>query len=162
MLQTFTRFVHCVAREMGPGHSEAIYQKSLSLLLQDKGIRHQCEYHVPVSFSVGHKTFNVGDERIDILLYDEQNNIHVVELKAVTASVCPRTAVTDATVASGAHLQIMKYLRLLQRSDLSDVVVSGIVVNFKQSVKFKDLSAMDVEMDHYDVKSGKWTFGIGS
>ena len=39
-----------VARQLGPGHSEAVYQKATSLMLQAHNRTHHCEYHVPVPF----------------------------------------------------------------------------------------------------------------
>ena len=158
-----------VADKLGPGHSEAIYQKATSLLLTDASISHHCEYHVPVTFSFETASssatveYNIGDERIDILTYDTQGRIHVIELKAVQNTLCPvnvRTSeTTHATIAPPAHVQAMKYIRLLETQRTHPPVASAFVVNFRQTVRFQT-QKLNVEIDYYDNIAKKWTFAI--
>lgn len=184
-----------VARQLGPGHSEAVYQKATSLMLQAHNRTHHCEYHVPVPFqphvlggvdtlaasravappayaldtpaataSVTASTaFHVGSERIDILLYDDDCKAHVVELKAVGASLSPkRDPVPPDQTMPAAHVQLLKYVRLLRQDPRThDALAAGYVVNFRQSVTFGAPEAMPVEFDVYDCASERWTFGQG-
>ena len=182
-----------VARQLGPGHSEAVYQKATSLMLQAHNRTHHCEYHVPVPFrphvvggvdsleasrSVAPSayaldmaadksvapSFHVGSERIDILLYDDDCKLHVVELKAVGASLSPkREPVPPDQTMPAAHVQLLKYVRLLkQDSRTHDAIAAGYMVNFRQSVTFGAPNSMPVEFDVYDCTSEQWTFGQGT
>ena len=158
------RVVEQVASQLGAGHSEAVYSKACSAQLQSEGVLHQCEHHTPVVYwpdvspSFG-APFHISDERIDILAYEPGNEsrVHVLELKAVAARVSPRQPVTGQTAVPAAHVQLLKYVRNLQRSDpsLGLRVAEGHVVNFRQSVTFAD-PEMRVEFDTLDVKGEVW------
>ena len=181
-----------VARQLGPGHSEAVYQKATSLMLQAHNRTHHCEYHVPVPFRphiLGNmdslkasrsvtplmyalnpmtevtdaKAFHVGSERIDILMYDDDCKAHVVELKAVGASLSPkRDPVPPDQTMPAAHVQLLKYVRLLKQDSRTDnALAAGYVINFRQSVTFGTPDVMPVEFDVYDCVSERWTFGLG-
>lgn len=184
-----------VARQLGPGHSETVYQKATSLMLQAHNRTHHCEYHVPVPFrphvlggvdtlaasravtspayaldtaadtagATASTAFHVGSERIDILLYDDECKAHVVELKAVGASLSPkRDPVPPDQTMPAAHVQLLKYVRLLRQDPRThDALVAGYVVNFRQSVTFGAPEAMPVEFDVYDCASERWAFGQG-
>lgn len=165
-----------VAKQLGPGHSESVYQNATSLMLQEQHLTHHCEYHVPIPFhphslnetnldtdSMKHNSssFHVGSERIDILLYNRENEAHVIELKAVAASLSPkRNPVPPEQTMPAAHVQLLKYIRLLKRDPRTrDSLTAGYVVNFRQSVTFGDPEDMLVEFDVFDCSSKDWSFG---
>lgn len=147
------------AAALGPGHSEAVYQKAVALGLQHANVSHHCEYHVPVSFEPvdGAGSFHIGSERIDVLFYDERQRVHVVELKAVAASVSPKRGAPSQAMPA-AHVQLQKYVRLLHRTGVE--VCTGYVVNFRQAVSLREPEAMTLEFDTYDVATRTWTFGV--
>ena len=168
-MYTIASFLHkictSVGKQLGPGHSEAIYQKATSLLLQQAGIQHHCEYHAPVPFSTSGSLcdtpFHIGSERIDILIYDTNKNAHVVELKAVGASLSPnrQANLADDLTMPAAHMQLLKYIRLLKYDPrMKDRVIAGYVINFRQNVKFGTPEDMPVELDLYNVIDNKWMF----
>lgn len=158
------RVVEQVASQLGAGHSEAVYSKACSAQLQSEGVLHLCEHRTPVVYwpedspSFG-EPFHISNERIDILAYEpgDEGRVHVLELKAVAARVSPRQPVTAQSVVPAAHVQLLKYVRNLQRSDpsLALRVVEGHVVNFRQSVTFED-PEMRVEFDTLDVEREVW------
>ena len=150
---------HVVARELGVGHSEVVYQKAMSLMLQHHNIIHHAEYHLPISFQIPDTSnpFHIGDERIDILLYDEHNHVHVVELKAVSTKITP-SKVSPKSLLNSAHVQLLKYIHMLQRT-VTKKIVHGYVINFRQSVSIHEPSNMDIEFDTYDTDTKTWTFG---
>lgn len=167
-----------VAKQLGPGHSESVYQNATSLMLQEQHLTHHCEYHVPIPFyphslhatdpqmnSMKHtqSSFHVGSERIDILLYNHENEAHVIELKAVAATLSPkRNPVPPEQTMPAAHVQLLKYLRLLKRDPRThDSLTAGYVVNFRQSVTFGEPEDMLVEFDVFDCSSNDWSLGHG-
>lgn len=64
-----------VHRELGPGFLEATYSKALRVALDQRGVRYQDEYAVPLHF----QGTSVGEYRLDLLV----GGIIVVELKTV-------------------------------------------------------------------------------
>ena len=150
MRALLTTIVKAIASQIGPGHSECVYQKSLSMMLAESGIRHQCEFHVPVTLagSSGEK-FNVGSERIDVLLYDAQNRACVIELKAIAASVLLK----NSTAMSAQHIQLMKYIRLKPVENIK----LAYVINFRQAASFDAPEKIEVEVVEYDTDTSDWT-----
>ena len=59
--------------------------------------------------------FHVGSERIDILLYDDECKAHVVELKAVGASLSPKRDPVHQTRRCPRRVQLLKCVRLLRQ-----------------------------------------------
>ena len=114
MKELLLKLINHVSKTLGPGHSENIYQKALSIVLQHHNIKHHCEFHVPVSIAYESNKYHIGDERIDILIYDNLNEIHIVELKAIQGSIYSNSNITTNMSAHPAHIQLMKYIRLLQ------------------------------------------------
>lgn len=165
-----------VGRQLGAGHSEAIYQKACGQYLQSFGISHQLEQHVPVILhttdnaniqlstdnaapTTSSTVFHIGDERIDILAYDSFNNIHIIELKAIGARVSPSKP-SPKTILNASHVQLLKYVRLLTKEDrYKKQLVKGYVINFRQHVFLEDPYAITVEFDVFDVVNQQWTFG---
>ena len=165
---TFHTICEQVGNQLGVGHSEMVYQKACGQFLQAHRIPHQMEQHVPVvvhvetpnvSSTASTRVFHVGDERIDILMYDEENNVHVVELKAIGTKVSPAKP-TPQSLLSASHAQLLKYIRLLQE-DLAyrSRLTAGYVVNFRQHVTHGAPHEMPVEFDVYDVQQKQWDFG---
>lgn len=67
----------CIAvhRELGPGLLEVVYQRAVSIELNSRGVSHDVERSVPITF----KGELLGHHRLDLIV-DEQV---IVELKAV-------------------------------------------------------------------------------
>jgi GxxExxY protein len=150
MRTLLTHIVQTIANQIGPGHSECVYQKSLSVMLTESRIRHLCEFHVPVMLAgASGEKFNVGSERIDILMYDEQNGACVIELKAIAASVLLK----NSPSMSIQHIQLMKYIRLKPVENIK----SAYVINFRQSASFDAPAKMEVEIVEYDAASSAWS-----
>lgn len=158
-----------VARALGCGHSEKVYQKALSVALQKMSseltssgsITHALEYHVPVMYD----GMAVGSERVDLVLRDDQAQLHVVELKAVESSLrrgrngAPPTA---GTALPAPHVQLLKYLRMLWTREH---VVAGYVINFRQRLLHADTlppltAPCELEMDCFDVATQTWQFDL--
>ena len=149
-----------VSKELGTGHSEAMYQKACSLLLQKIGVSHQLEYHLPVVVQSGQHMLNVGDERIDILLFDNDDNIYIVELKAIAARICPAQPKPNMALHSS-HIQLLKYVNMLQKDDnVRASLKEGYVINFRQHVTLDNMHAMEIEFNHYNVNTRQWSFSM--
>jgi GxxExxY protein len=97
-----------VAKELGKGRSEAVYQKALGVALQAAGIQHVMEETITI-FYCGQA---VGQERIDLTLHGFIDA--VVELKAV------------AKLKTDDVWQLQKYMH-------SKKVRYGILLNFSQT-----------------------------
>ena len=162
--QQLYRISHFVAKQIGPGHSEAVYQKAMALALQHENVRNHCEYCVPVPYYPEYPetttSFHVGSERIDILFYDTVDKVHVVELKAVSANLSPASIPPSPNkIMPPSHVQLLKYVRLLHHHpDMQEKLVTGYVINFRQSVTFGAPDEMEVEFDAYDVTNKEWLF----
>lgn len=162
LCDVFHRVCHNVANQLGPGHSEAVYQKACGQLLQVQQVRHHTEQHVPVTLSVQSSppgtVFHIGDERIDILMYDDSQHVHVAELKAIGAKVSP-TKPTPQSLLSASHVQLLKYIRLLNTdATFRGRIHTGYVVNFRQHVTMGAPDSMVVEFDTYDAHHQQWSF----
>lgn len=80
-----------VHRHLGAGFLESTYEKALSIELQLRGIKHQCQAPVALKY----KDQPIGDGKIDLLVEDRL----IVELKAVSA------------LADAHKTQILAYLK---------------------------------------------------
>lgn len=146
-----------VQQQLGIGHAECIYQKGISLMLQSKQISHVCEFHVPISFSLPVSTndanvFNIGDERIDLVLYDADKNAYIVELKAITGTILTKAMLPTQQLPSP-YLQLLKYIKMQPVPS----IVKGYVVNFRQTTTFASPFNTPIEMVEYDAIDGSWT-----
>lgn len=169
--EVFYTICNTVGKQLGAGHSEAVYQKACGQFLQVYGIPHHLEQHVPVILRTNdsgdatvandsHTVFHIGDERIDILAYDDSGGIHIIELKAISARVSP-VKPTLKSILSGSHVQLLKYVRLIAQEDkYKDKIVNGYVVNFRQHVSLEDPYRIAVEFDVFDVAKQQWVFGF--
>ena len=162
MKELILKLINHVSTSLGPGHSEVIYQKALSIILEHHNIRHSCEYHVPVSISWEGNKYNIGDERIDILIFDNSDSVYVLELKAIQGSIYTSSKISDTTSAHPAHMQLMKYIKLLEgNSDFctsQKKIKGGFVINFRQSVKLNSIFKMSLELDYFNNIDKNWYF----
>lgn len=92
-----------VHRELGPGFLESIYERALSIELEQRGVAFQRQLIVPVHF----RGIVVGEHRLDLLVAD----LVVVELKAQREPIAQHVT------------QVISYLKAT-RLDL------GLIVNF--------------------------------
>ena len=114
--------------QLGPGHSESIYQKALQAELQCQGMVIDTEYHISVEYedTKGRK-HKLASERIDVFIHknldsmfiDNQNNDIILELKAI-----------GKVPGSSEVEQVRKYLREFKKQ--GKVIPYGIVINFPQ------------------------------
>ena len=164
-----TSCVRHIAHSLGPGHSECIYQKALSLLLQSNGVSHVCEYNVPITMlpmtgGAGGQPqpqphllelppFNLGGERIDIMMYDDDSNAHIVELKAIAASVAIKPDYQATAAMSVPLMQVMKYINMRPVKE----IVRGYVINFRQAATFAEPCCMPAEFVSYDTETKAWS-----
>lgn len=154
-----TTCVRHIARSLGPGHSECIYQKALSLLLQKHDVQHVCEFTVPIMMQSEEpssarnraRLFNLGGERIDVMMYDDDGNAHIVELKAIAASVALKRDYHHTAIPTP-HMQVMKYINMRPVKD----IVRGYVINFRQAATFAEPCCMPVEFVSYDTETKAW------
>jgi len=95
-----------VFQELGPGHSEAVYQKAMIVWLNDSNVRCATEQILPITF----RGVNVGTCRADIVTRDA-----VIELKTI------------GSITDDVELQIRKYMKLLPRE-------LGLIINFPKKL----------------------------
>lgn len=69
-----------VYKELGCGHTEAVYHKALTIELQHREIKYDTEGTVPIMYR-GH---NAGFHRTDLIIEPNNENPLIVELKAIT------------------------------------------------------------------------------
>ena len=158
MQNQIVRAAQAVARTLGAGHSERMYQKALAMELQKcKGASHTMEYHVPILY----EQMNIGGERADIMVHDDQKRAYLIELKATDASIWRgQKPPAHGDAMPPAHVQILKYVRMLQTCD---PVCQGYVINFRQRVMYAhDVLAIpcELEIDCFDVGTRAWRFGM--
>ena len=110
-----------VWEQLGPGMSEAVYQRALCVYLQDKGVRHAAEQSVPIMY----RGMNVGTCRADVITVDI-----VIELKVAPALKDEHRA------------QLQKYLTHLPRK-------VGMLVNFpvRRPSDTPDIEVVDLRGD---------------
>jgi GxxExxY protein len=92
-----------VINELGVGFLESVYEKSLTIALQEKGLQVQCQQPIQVRF----RNHIVGDFYADLLV---EGNV-IVELKAVKA------------IAPEHQAQIINYLK-------ATGIEVGLLINF--------------------------------
>ena len=140
-----------VRNQIGLGHAECVYQKAMSLLLQDQNINHFCEFNVPIPFQINNQKYNIGNERIDFLIYDSDKNVHIVELKAITGSILTKNMVQTQLMPSS-YTQLLKYIQLKPVANIT----KGYVINFRQSSSFGNPLHVPIEMIEYDCLTNNW------
>ena len=167
MQQMICNAAKTVARVLGCGHSERVYQKALSIELQKRVMDmessaptvHSLEYHIPVLYD----NMSVGSERIDIVVRDSEQRAYLVELKATEASLRRgrgRTSPESGEALPAAHVQLLKYLRMMWTCDH---VCEGYVINFRQRLLHGAAPLMapcELEVDRFDVTTQQWHFGV--
>ena len=142
-----------VAR-LGAGHAEYVYQKALSYELQTRGVEHTLEFSVPVVYEGMH----LGSERVDIYARTGRDAC-VMELKATDASMRRKNgAVCTGDIMPAAHVQLLKYMRMLDVEACQTPVTLGIVVNFRQRVRAGGPSTCELEVDVYNPGKDTWTW----
>jgi len=99
-----------VAKGLGKGRVEGVYQRALSIELQKKSIAHTMEEIVPIAYD----GITVGHERADIHIYNPAFPC-ILELKATNRMIQPQE-----------HWQAISYMRALNCH-------YGAVINFNQS-----------------------------
>lgn len=131
-LQQFI-YVMCdrVYRQLGPSHSEAVYQKALHYELMSQGIMTEMEKHLDVNYvdSRGN-SHNITSDRIDVFIHQDTNSVLpelvsgpiFLELKAVSKQ--PNEIEFE---------QVNKYIRELYQKNIR--VNYGILVNFPQPTR---------------------------
>lgn len=143
ILKKFRFLARCcqeVAKELGKGHAEKVYQEALSLELQKHGIFHVMEQVLPITY----KGVQIGGNhsvRLDVCLQEYLDFIY--ELKAT------------ATPMKQSHLwQLLRYLKLKQYE-------YGAVVNFNQSqtgkIEMQFVVFIENEYYLYNITSGEGT-----
>lgn len=145
-----------VARQLGTGHTEAVYQSAYSQLLHEQHIAHQTEVPVPVTLTTRAGTvLSVGTTRVDMLVHATHNDepvTHVVEFKAA-----PPKRLT--AMMQPAHMQLGKYLRALHTHPTP--VTWGHVIGFVQEQAFDTHLLQHVPrvyVHSYDVSNNAWSF----
>lgn len=113
-------YANKVFHTLGPGYSESIYQKALSVELRNKMIPHEQESIMPILY----EGFCVGHGRADIVVFTDETKL-VIELKAVST----RPGESEST-------QLKTYLRAANLNH-------GMVINFPQSFKKNDRPDVD-------------------
>jgi GxxExxY protein len=136
-----------VAKALGAGHSEALYQKALCLDLNRSGVSTFPEFHVPVTYPIIDENsitrmYNIGDERIDIMIFTKDDASFIVELKAI-----------QGKLRDIERQQLKKYHRLLATQGIHPV--GGFLMNYRQAgllsfpLEDEDLRAF-IELEYYD------------
>ena len=101
---------YAVYNELGPGFLESVYQRSMTIALQDLGLKAECEPPVAVWF----RGQQVGDFRADLCV----ENVILLELK------------TARSIDPAHEAQIMHYLRATQYE-------VGLLLNFGPKAEFR-------------------------
>ena len=110
-----------IFEQLGPGHAESSYQKSLMYELNLHKLMVDIERHISVIYTDSQNNDHfLTSERIDLYIHKNKlyNNDMILELKAVSKTIQEQEIV-----------QIKKYLRELKKT--TDIKF-GIVINFPQ------------------------------
>lgn len=102
---------------MGPGYKETIYQKCVSVELNNNQIFHGNEITIPIYYG----DYIVGQQRLDIGIYQDGSLSTILEFKA-----------QDAKLGNKECIQINRYLKNTKAK-------IGYIVNFKMTIFEKDL-----------------------
>lgn len=113
MLNQIKDSIYTVEKELGNCYKENIYQSALAVELQMKGIIIQTEVIVPILY----KNVNVGYERADIVVYNQNSIYTILELKSQNSRINTKEI-----------NQLRKYLNNLDCD-------SGILVNFYDNLE---------------------------
>lgn len=117
MLNQIKDSIYTVEKELGNCYKENIYQSALAVELQMKGIIIQTEVIVPILY----KNVNVGYERADIVVYNQNSIYTILELKSQNSRINTKEI-----------NQLRKYLNNLDCD-------SGILVNFYDNLEIYQL-----------------------
>ena len=115
------RVAERVYDNLGPGHSEKIYQKAMSCELNCNNILHDLERHISIKYIDSKNNVHILEsERIDILIHKtNDNNYVVIELKAINKIMQEQQIV-----------QVNKYFKELKKENI--IPNYGILINFPQ------------------------------
>lgn len=105
--------IYSIEKELGNYYKENIYQAALTVELQMKGIIIQTEVIVPILY----KNVNIGYERADIVVYNENSIYTILELKS-----------QNSRISTKEINQLRKYLNNLGCD-------SGILINFYDNLE---------------------------
>lgn len=100
---------------IGYGYKENIYHNAFSIELRKHGISFQSEVICPILY----EGIQVGFERADIVIYDNENMTYVLEFKAQIGPVGNKEII-----------QVKKYLKNFN-------VSVGILINFSSKLEIK-------------------------
>jgi GxxExxY protein len=100
---------------LGVGYKENIYHSSFSIELRKRGIVFQSEVICPILY----ENIQVGFERADIVLYDNENMTYVLEFKAQLNPVGNKEII-----------QVKKYLKNFK-------INNGYLINFSSKLEIK-------------------------
>ena len=125
-LNKFQKVIYDIAsrvyENLGPGHSEKVYQKAMSCELNCNNILHDLERHISIKYIDSKNNVHILEsERIDILIHknNEINNYVVIELKAI-----------NKTMQEPQSVQVNKYFKELKKENI--IPNYGILINFPQ------------------------------
>jgi GxxExxY protein len=116
---------------MGTGYKETIYQKCVSIELNNNQIFHGNEITIPINYG----EYIVGQQRLDIGIYQDGSLSTILEFKA-----------QDGKLGNKECIQINRYLK-------NTKATIGYIVNFKMTIFEKDLeNALEI----FKVKDNKF------
>jgi len=99
-----------IFNELGSGFDEPIYQKAFEVELRLQNIKYENIKIIPIYY----KGFNVGEAKLDLLIFNENEKV-LIELKAIVTVLSPKE-----------EAQLRTYLKSLQVAD-------GLLINFPQA-----------------------------
>lgn len=105
-----------VYNTMGTGYKEAIYQKCVSVELNNNQIFHGNEITIPIYYG----DYIVGQQRLDIGIYQDGSLTTILEFKA-----------QDSKLGNKECIQINRYLKNTKAK-------TGYIINFKMTIFEKD------------------------
>lgn len=136
--EDFLEIVKKVYLTMGTGYKEAIYQKCVSVELNNKQIFHGNEITIPIYYG----DYIVGQQRLDIGIYNNGSLNCIIEFKA-----------QDGKIGNKECIQLNRYLKNTKAK-------FGYLVNFKMTIFEKDIeNALEIfkvsgnKFYKYDIKT---------